>query len=281
MDERIWEVKQGKHCRYCCLLWLMLIHLSSSFCDVGSSDLPLPLHQFYNQALQDGTIDMFGSAIPWLLAPDSHYVWSHMEPGASPLIVFQDHASDKTMKDWSQFNRNEVYIFASAVEDFLLNNLISGLSLEDRKKKWCCYVKYLASPKEWYQYYCILHGNILAHTIIENRQSSFQSVITMQCNFPKMVDGFEGHEKGVIIFSTVWNNTGGYNSFLTNKQWRVWLLCRVSIQVKQHELEWERDCCYQGWQVCWVQASCSLFDGQWGGAPSAKGFGRLVTTQPP
>ena len=169
------------------------------------------------------------------------------------------------MKDWSQFNRNEVYIFASAVEDFLLNNLISGLSLEDRKKNWCCYVKYLASPKEWYRYYCILHGDILAHTIIENRQSSFQSVITMQCNFPKMVDGFEGHEKEAIIFSTVWNNTGGYNSFLTNKQRRVWLLWGVSIQVKQHELEWERDCCYQGWQVCWVEASCSLFDGLWVG----------------
>ena len=57
-----------------------------------------------------------------------------MEPGASPSIVFQDHASDKSMKDWSQFNRNEAYIFASAMEDFLLNDLVSGLSLEDRKK---------------------------------------------------------------------------------------------------------------------------------------------------
>ena len=61
------------------------------------------LHQFYNRALQDGFTDVFGSTIPRLLAPDPHYVWSHMEPGASPSIVFQDHASDKSMKDWSQW----------------------------------------------------------------------------------------------------------------------------------------------------------------------------------
>ena len=35
---------------------------------------------------------------------------------------------------YHQFNQNEAYIFASAVEDFLLNNLISVVSLEDRKK---------------------------------------------------------------------------------------------------------------------------------------------------
>ena len=85
-------------------------------------------------------------------------------------------------------------------------------------------MKYLASPREWYWYYCTLHGtDILTHTIIENRcdiWSSFQSVISMWCNFPKMVDGFEGREKEVIIFSTVWNNTGGHISFLAKKQWR-------------------------------------------------------------
>ena len=85
-------------------------------------------------------------------------------------------------------------------------------------------MKYLASLREWYQYSCTLCGtDIITHTIIENGSdipSSFQSVITMWCNFPKMVDGFEGCKKEVIIFSTVWNNAGGYIGFLANKQQR-------------------------------------------------------------
>ena len=81
------------------------------------------LHQSYNRA-QEVTIDVFGNTI----------VWCHMELGASPLIVFQDHASDKSVNDWSWFDQNEAYILASALEIFLLNSLVSGLSLEDRKK---------------------------------------------------------------------------------------------------------------------------------------------------
>ena len=57
-----------------------------------------------------------------------------MKPGASPSIIFQDHAGDKSVKDQSRFIQHEACIVASVMEDFLLNNPISCLSLENRKK---------------------------------------------------------------------------------------------------------------------------------------------------
>ena len=54
------------------------------------------------------------------LAPDPHYIWFHMEPGASPSIVFQDHASDKSVKDWSRINQNEAYILCNCCGRFCL-----------------------------------------------------------------------------------------------------------------------------------------------------------------
>ena len=94
-----------------------------------------PSHEFYNRALLDGTVDVFGNAIPRLSPPESHYLRPHMETGASPSIVFLDHAGDESMKDRSRVNRNEAYIVVSVVEDLLLNNPVSCPSLENRKKK--------------------------------------------------------------------------------------------------------------------------------------------------
>ena len=82
------------------------------------------------------------------------------------------------------------------------------------------------------------------------------------------VDGFEGCKNKVFIFSTMQNNAVGYTGFFTNKQCSnivqkgIWLSWAASIQVKQDEWGWERECCSQGGHVHWVmEASCTLFDG--------------------
>ena len=245
----------------------------------ASSNLLLPTAQVLHLSSAGRTIDMFGSTIPQLLAPDPYYFWSHAKPGASLWIVFQDHASDESMKDQSQFSQNEAYIVASVVEDLLINNLIDNPVSYLSQKNWCCYVKYLASPREWCCIAACYVAQISLLTQFLKTDATYQACLNQwsPCNVTshievKMVGSFEGCKKEVIIFSTVWNNTGGYISLLANKQHlivvqkRIWLSWPASIQVKQDEWGWERGCCYQGGQVCWVmEVSHSFFDRPWVG----------------
>lgn len=167
-----------------------------------------PSHEFYNRALLDGTVDVFGNAIPRLSPPDSHYLRPHVETGASPSIVFLDHAGDESVKDRSRVNRNEAYIVASVVEDLLLNNPHLRGSDIGIIAPYVAQISLLTRLFNTDATYQARFKEVLG----DHRAMQLPHIEI------KTVDGFEGREKEVIIFSTVRNNAGGYIGFLADKR---------------------------------------------------------------
>lgn len=186
-----------------------------------------PSTEFYNLSLIDGTIDAFGNVYPHLYPPNSQHLREN-ETGHRLPVIFLDHAGVESFKDRSRVNHNEGHIVISVVEDLLLNNPV----------RWHCFMKNVASPdsvRDTQE----LQGNdigIIAPYVAQvslltrllkkdaQYQKRFVEVLgdyrAMQvANIEiKTVDGFEGREKEVIIFSTVRNNTGGYIGFLADRR---------------------------------------------------------------
>ncbi|KAG6856541.1 hypothetical protein H0H87_003360 [Tephrocybe sp. NHM501043] len=166
-----------------------------------------PSSEFYDHALQDGTVDAGGNAYARLSPPTSQHLRGD-ESGNRPSVVFVDHNGAESMKERSRVNHNEAHIVASIVEDLLLNNpTLLGRDIG-------IIAPYVAQ--------------ISLLTRIFNRDAKyrqrFRDVLgdhrAMQITNVeiKTVDGFEGREKEVIIFSTVRNNQGGYIGFLADRR---------------------------------------------------------------
>lgn len=82
-----------------------------------------PSHEFYNLALQDGTVDELGNALPGLEPPIS----THLNVDNKimrPSVVFVDHSGNESMKGRSRVNVTEAHLVASVVEDLLLVNTV-------------------------------------------------------------------------------------------------------------------------------------------------------------
>ncbi|KAF5376100.1 hypothetical protein D9615_007758 [Tricholomella constricta] len=167
-----------------------------------------PSSEFYNHALQDGTVDDDGNAHSRLSPPASQHLQADTTTGNRPSVIFIDHAGAESMKERSRVNLNEAHIVASIVEDLLLNNpQLLGRDIG-------IIAPYVAQ--------------ISLMTRLFNRDTKyrqrFRDVLGDQRAMQlanveiKTVDGFEGREKEVIIFSTVRNNAGGYIGFLADRR---------------------------------------------------------------
>jgi superfamily I DNA and/or RNA helicase len=77
-----------------------------------------PSSEFYNLALQDGTLDSSTSLLP----PNSLHLRADPVSGKKPSVVFLDHGGKEEKKDRSRINWNEASIVVGVVEDLLLNN---------------------------------------------------------------------------------------------------------------------------------------------------------------
>ena len=185
-----------------------------------------PSTEFYNLSLIDGTIDASGHVYPHLHPPNSQHL-RESESGHRLPVIFLDHGGIESFKDRSRVNHNEAHIVVSVVEDLLLNNPV----------RWYRSGKNVGSPD-----LCDTQGllgsdiGIIAPYVAQvslltrllkkdaKYQKRFIEVLgdyrAMQvANIEiKTVDGFEGREKEVIIFSTVRNNTGGYIGFLADRR---------------------------------------------------------------
>ncbi|KAK7031328.1 P-loop containing nucleoside triphosphate hydrolase protein, partial [Favolaschia claudopus] len=166
-----------------------------------------PSKEFYNFALQDGTVDGSGNIAPFLMPPSS----THLRQDASgqrPAVIFLDHTGGESLKDKSRINRNEAAIVVGIVEDLLLNNptmmgkdigiiapYVAQISLLTRM--FTTDAKYRARFEQ----------------VLGEHRALQLALIEI-----KTVDGFEGREKDVIIFSTVRNNAGGYIGFLADRR---------------------------------------------------------------
>jgi superfamily I DNA and/or RNA helicase len=79
-----------------------------------------PSLEFYDFALQDGTVDSSGNIHPMLLPPLSSHLEQNILTGHRPSVVFIDHGGAETLKDRSRVNWNEAHIVCSIVEDLTL-----------------------------------------------------------------------------------------------------------------------------------------------------------------
>ncbi|KAF8553618.1 P-loop containing nucleoside triphosphate hydrolase protein [Imleria badia] len=167
-----------------------------------------PSLEFYNLSLRDGTVDTLGNISPNLLPPLSSHLPVDELTGHSSPVVFLDHGGSETAKDRSRVNWNEAHIVCSIVEDLLLKNeylrgedvgiiapYVAQVSLLTR----------LLNSDEKYR-------KRFSTTLGDHRKLQLHNVDI------KTVDGFEGREKEVIIFSTVRNNPSGQIGFLADRR---------------------------------------------------------------
>ncbi|KAL0580423.1 hypothetical protein V5O48_001576 [Marasmius crinis-equi] len=178
-----------------------------------------PSNEFYNTFLQDGTIDRSGYIEPRLLPPNVSpallppSILSIAEKDGTtstnrPPVIFLDHTGAESKKAKSRVNHNEAHIVAAVIEDLLLNNddltgkdigviapYVAQISLLTRL---------LNTDPQYQERFTSVLG---AHRAMQLGQIEIETV-----------DGFEGREKEVIIFSTVRNNAGGYIGFLADRR---------------------------------------------------------------
>ncbi|KAJ7634774.1 P-loop containing nucleoside triphosphate hydrolase protein [Roridomyces roridus] len=166
-----------------------------------------PSSEFYNFSLQDGTVDAQGNISPLLMPPNSAHL-KEDEQGQRPSVIFLDHAGGESLKDKSRINRNEAAIVMAVIEDLLLNN--PNLMGRDIGviAPYVAQITHLTRLLTTDAKYAKRFKEVLG----EHRALQLPHIEV------KTVDGFEGREKEVIIFSTVRNNAGGYIGFLADRR---------------------------------------------------------------
>ncbi|KAI0790892.1 P-loop containing nucleoside triphosphate hydrolase protein [Abortiporus biennis] len=185
-----------------------------------------PSKEFYDFGLRDGTVDRFGNVLKGLVPPVWGFVGEHgVGTSNRPSVIFLDHCGFESLKDRSRVNVNEAHIVCSVVEDLLLNN--EGLRGQDIG---------IIAP---YKGQVSLLTSLLSYSPSSlSSSSSFESPNPVPTNYTarfetvlgthramqiqnieiKTIDGFEGREKEVIIFSTVRNNSEGSIGFLADRR---------------------------------------------------------------
>ncbi|KAG1823050.1 P-loop containing nucleoside triphosphate hydrolase protein [Suillus variegatus] len=167
-----------------------------------------PSLEFYDFALQDGTVDSAGNIHPMLLPPLSSHLEQDVLTGHRPSVVFIDHGGAETSKDRSTVNWNEAHIVCSIVEDLLLQNenlLGANIGVIAPYAAQISLLNRLLNTDAKYR-------KRFASTLGDHRMMQLSGIEV------KTVDGFEGREKDVIIFSTVRNNASGYIGFLADRR---------------------------------------------------------------
>ncbi|KJA17170.1 hypothetical protein HYPSUDRAFT_206440 [Hypholoma sublateritium FD-334 SS-4] len=168
-----------------------------------------PAKEFYDLSLFDGTVDASGNALPGLEPVHSKHTGNHPLEKARPSVVFLDHSGNESYQARSLLNITEAHIVASVVEDLLLNN--PTLMGEDIG----IIAPYAAQIRLLTRYLSPAHAAYRARFEAVLGSARAREVPRIEV---KTVDGFEGREKQVIVFSTVRNNAAGHIGFLADKK---------------------------------------------------------------
>lgn len=185
-----------------------------------------PSAEFYNFSLSDGTIDSAGKVVPFLDPPISSHLRTNPTTGRRPSLIFLDHAGSESIKDRSKVNWNEAHIVCSVVEDLLLHNKVRALDACLLMGVLNFYFQDLRGSDIGVITPYVAQVSLLDRLFNRNKDNieRFKRVLgdhrAMQvANIEiKSVDGFEGREKEVIIFSTVRNNSLGHIGFLADRR---------------------------------------------------------------
>ncbi|KLO16533.1 P-loop containing nucleoside triphosphate hydrolase protein [Schizopora paradoxa] len=167
-----------------------------------------PSSEFYNLSLLDGTVNKAGQVTPNLLPPVSSHLPANMETGHRPSVIFIDHQGPEAVKSRSRVNWTEGYIACSVIEDLLLNN-------PDLRGENIGVIAPYKSQISLLTRLLTKDADMRAHLIEKLDKERAMEVANIEV---KTVDGFEGREKDVIIFSTVRNNESGYIGFLADRR---------------------------------------------------------------
>ena len=167
-----------------------------------------PSKEFYDRSLRNGTVDSNGVTSPGLQPPVSRHLPLDARTGHRPSVVFLDHSGPESTSNRSKVNENEGYIVRSIVEDLLFNNegSLRGYDI-GIIAPYAAQVTYLTQLVKGEKHKARLKG------VLGDKLAMELANIEI-----KTVDGFEGREKEVIIFSTVRNNNGGYIGFLADRR---------------------------------------------------------------
>jgi len=182
-----------------------------------------PNKMFYDSRLNDGTLNDQGMVQPDLIAPES----SFLKPGDDVKddkippkpVAFVSHQCQQTFRNHSYINRGEAELILRIVVDLLSRNAgmvgtdigvlapyagqVNLLHLLFRLATHGSDRTDLSEGDKWAMDYAWRSLGPLRTSELANVEI-------------RTVDGFEGREKGVIIFSTVRSNSSGHIGFLAD-----------------------------------------------------------------
>ena len=215
-----------------------------------------PSRAFYNDELKNGTVSDSGDISPAYSPPETSYLYD--EHGRHRNVMFVDHDFPETLENQSLANYGDAERVADIVVDLLYNNPVSRsltftctfspclavctpeISLINhlqslRGKDIGVIAPYAAQIRLLHQY---LYSD-------PSRAAAMVDILGVEraMEIPdieiKTVDGFEGREKEVIVFSTVRSNEGNWVGFLAD--WRrlnvgITRAKRVSIRRSSYHL---------------------------------------------
>ena len=185
-----------------------------------------PSAEFYDFSVSDGTVDPTGKVVSFLDPPISSHLTANPATGNRPSLIFLDHAGSESIKDRSRVNWNEAHIVCSIVEDLLLHNRVRALHKMPLSGRADFLFQDLRGSDIGVITPYVAQVSLLNRLFNKNTENveRFKRVLGEQramqlANIEiKSVDGFEGREKDVIIFSTVRNNTLGHIGFLADRR---------------------------------------------------------------
>lgn len=183
-----------------------------------------PNQAFYAGALQDGRVDASGQAPDDLSPPETY--WLKKDANGRRLnFTFVDTDAPETPRNLSIANEREADLVCDIVSDLLAENPVSFRVRGVRKGKADLQTlrgadigvitPYMAQINLLEQY--LGSGDEIRAKQLEEYLGADRAMELADIEI-KTVDGFEGREKDVIIFSTVRSNERGYIGFLAD--WR-------------------------------------------------------------
>ncbi|KAG9040991.1 hypothetical protein FS837_012861, partial [Tulasnella sp. UAMH 9824] len=173
-----------------------------------------PAGEFYDGMLRDGVVDSNGQVHQRLSPPASKHLQAvasdnlETETDNVPSMIFIHHFGGENKRDKSRVNETEAKIVCDLIEDLLAQNPnLRGESIG------------VIAP---YAAQITLLGRLLQTDSVPHQRfveslGEFRAAETASIEV-KTVDGFEGREKEVIIFSTVRSNPTGYIGFLADRR---------------------------------------------------------------
>jgi len=169
-----------------------------------------PSREFYGESLKNGTVSDTGAISSDLSPPLSRHLsrCTSKETGQVPSVLFIHHDHWETKHNRSRTNVYEMRIVAAILEDLLkLNPEMQGKAI-GVIAPYVAQIRILDSILKtdlgWERYFRERLGDVRA--------------VQMKEIEVKTVDGFEGREKDVMIFSTVRNNPWGHIGFLADRR---------------------------------------------------------------